>query len=445
MNDYETRIPYSMEIERAIIGAMLIDPEAIDIAIGIIDDAAFYFPKNKVLFNAICELVAANTPIDQLTVADHLKKNGRLEKIGGEVTIATIMAECFSSVNIKYHCECLLEKLQLRQLITLFTTTRTRCEKEENLDTIIADAEDRLSEIRSGHKIDDKIVFVKDLVHGVVDGLMKQNELGIRYMGLDTGFAKLNELIGGFQNGHLIVVAGKTGHGKTSFALNVACNVARHGHSVGIFSLEMPRRQILERIIQSESRFDLTRIFRENLKEGEWKEINAGAKRIYDNQNIHICDMGGININELLMHSKYMKRYGKVEIIIVDYLQLVGANVDNREREVAAVVRKLKAISLDLNIPILALSQFSRKIDERKGEPELSDLRESGEIEQAADIVLMVYNPHEHGEVKEYGYGNDNRYIRELLIKKNRHGRTGSILLRWTPEHTTFHTLTRDM
>jgi len=438
MNDIP---PQSREIERAVLGAMLIDPEAIVVALDLIDETVFYRPVYQSIFKVIRDLYSQNTPIDQLIVAEELQKRGHLDAVGGEAAIAALMAECFSSANITTHCKMLIEKAKVRNIITFAATIKNMCQDETNTpDDIIAEAELQLSTISESRSANESLCTIKDIIIDTYSRMIKINESDSRLVGVDTGFPRLNEYTGGFQCGDLIVVAGKTGHGKTSFAMNCVGNVARHGHSVGVFSLEMSQNEVAERLLQSEARFDITKIYRDRLTAIDWKQLNDGCQRLY-NQNIIICDTGGISISELILQAKRMKRDHDIKLLVVDYLQLVSAPAESRQMEVSKVGRLLKALAKNLNIPLMALSQFSRKIDERRGEPMLSDLRESGSIEQDSNIVLMLYNPHEFGETKDYGYGDDNKYIRELIVGKNRSGKTGKILLRWTPEHTNFGTL----
>ena len=430
---------YAPDIERAVIGAMLINDEAIGKAIELINPEVFYSPFNRIIFKTLIDMYENNTPVDCLSVIECLKNLGHLEAIGGETTIASLMAEATTSANIEYHCGIIKKKAQLNQLNILSSQINNLCSDTEAEPNAICDKiECMIDKIISGDEIKE-IKAVKDLIHPFTDELEKKYLAGGGLIGLPSGFFNLDKITGGLIKSNLIIVGGKTSHGKTSFALNIANNVSKRGHSVGIFSLEMSSNEVMKTLLQIEARYDMNRIFNgEKLEKSDWEIISDGACRLY-NSNIYIIDRGGITISELNAITKRMKRDYKLELLIIDYLQLMIGHGDTREQEVASISRGLKALAKNLDIPVIALSQFSREVDRRKGEPKLSDLRESGALEQDANIVLFLYDG--NADEKDYGYGDNNKNIRELIIAKHRSGKTGTELLSWKAWNTTFNDL----
>ncbi len=438
--DNEYGILEAPEIERAVLGAMMIDDEAIGKAIELIKPETFSRPIYAILFTALIEMYEAETPIDQFTVSEKLEKIGKLIIVGGDPFLSAIMKEAVSSANIEYHCKTLKQKEQLRRLMGLSKQLEIMCkEGKTEPTTLCAEFEYQMNEIVKEKSDLTEIESVRDLIHPFMEEIEKIYLAGGGLIGIPTGYERVDKMIGGLIKSNLIILGGKTSHGKTSFALNVANNVSKSGHSVGIFSLEMSTYEVMKTLLQIEARYDMTRIYNgTKLEKSDWQIMSDGACRLY-NSNIYIIDQGGLTIAELNVIAKRMKREYKLELLIVDYLQLMIGHGETREQEVASISRGLKALAKNLDIPVIALSQFSREVDRRKGEPKLSDLRESGALEQDANIVLFVYDG--NADKKDYGYGENDIHIRELIIGKNRSGKTGTELLYWLPENTSFYDL----
>ena len=437
-NDYG--ILSAPDIERAVLGAMLIDDEAIGKALELIQPETFYKPVNQIIYKVLVELYDKNFPIDLLTIIERLRQINKLDAIGGEITIAALMAEATTSANVEYHCKTLKEKEQLRKLVLLSKKIELICfEGKIEPSTICAEFEFEISEISKEKSEITDVNAVRDLIHPFMEKIEQIYLAGGGLIGLATGYERFDKMTGGLINSNLVILGGKTSHGKTSFALNIANNVSRKNHPVCIFSLEMSEEEVMKGLLQIEARYDMTRVYSGvKLEKSDWTTMSEGASRLY-NSYIHICDYGGLSIAELSAITKRIKREHKIELLIVDYLQLMIGRGDTREQEVASISRGLKALAKNLNIPVIALSQFSREVDRRKGEPRLSDLRESGALEQDANIVLFIYDGND--DKKDYGYGENDKHIRELIIAKNRSGKIGTELLYWKPDNTSFFDL----
>lgn len=435
--DNEYGILQAPDIERAVLGAMMIDDEAAGKAIELIKPENFSKPEYQIIFETIVELFENNIPVDGFTIGENLQKKNKLDAIGGEVAIAAIMSEATTSANIEYHCKTIKQKAQLRHLMLLTNQINTLCSEGKTEPAVICDEVAYLMGEIVHEDENNEIKAVKDLIRPFSDKIEKIYQDGGGLIGLPSGFCNLDKMTGGLIKSNLIIVGGKTSHGKTSFALNIANNVSKKGHSVGIFSLEMSSDEVMKTLLQIEARYDMNRIFNgTKLEKTDWETISGGACRLY-NSNIYIVDRGGLTISELNAITKRMKRDYKLELLIIDYLQLMIGHGDTREQEVASISRGLKALAKNLDIPVIALSQFSREVDRRKGEPQLSDLRESGALEQDANIVLFLYDG--NTDKKDYGYGDENnKNIRELIIAKNRSAKKGTELLSWKAWNTTF-------
>lgn len=432
------------DIERAVLGAMLISDDAAAKACTLLDSSDFYYPAHQVIFRVVRQLVYSGTAVDQFTVTEALTKEDLLEKIGGEAVISTLMSETASWANVEYHCGIVKEYASKRELAkTLSSFAVTAQEGKLSVNEIVESLMGQFNTILENTSDRQDDCKVQEIVVAQINKMEEHNTSGKGITGIDTGFPGLNYFTGGLQRGDLIILAGKPGHGKTALAVNITCNTARKGNKVYYFSLEMQREKLIRRMLQCESPFNLAAVVQRKIEPFEWERINKGGERIF-HMPITINDKGNIGIGELFLKAKQAKKTTGVDLVIVDYLQLVNAGLGKNkstQEEVSHVVRELKALAMNLEIPVLAISALSRGI-ETSGPPTMRHLRASGEIEYAADVILMVYDPHTRDNIKDYGYGEDNKFVRELIIEKNRDGYGNSFVkLRWNPEYTFFHDL----
>lgn len=416
--------PHSVDTERAILGTMLLDKEAVGITLENITDEDFYKPQNSLIFRTIRTLYDENAEIDILTVSEKLKSEDNLDNVGGEPSIAGLTNEFISLSSLEYYCGILRDKSLKRKIISISNMAQSICfEDKEEAELIISGIQFEL--MRAEDKtIKQNYIAISDILKDVFKNIQTLNESGHRLRGINTGFGMLNRYTGGWQKTNLIILAGKTGQGKTSLALDFILE-AVYNVPVGLFTLEMSAEEIVERLIQKKSRVDISKMNVEKFTVDEWRKITEGTDMLYGSK-LYISDKSGITISELMARAKRMKREKKIELLVVDYLQLVVGNGQTREQEVASISRGLKSLAMNLNIPVIAISQFSRKADERSGTPQLSDLRSSGSLEQEANIVIMIYK------------SDDEKDEFVLDVQKNRSGKTGSFLLKWMPESVSF-------
>ena len=435
--------PQAPDIERAVLGAMLIDTDAIGRAIELVTPEIFYKPVNQTIFRALTDLYDKNLPIDQLTVTEHLRQMGQLDAVGGEVAIAALMTEATTSANIEYHCAILKEKALLRSIIVTSSTIQTMCfDDKANPSAIMDFLEEnayRLAEMRHAQSIKN----LPDLIEEAHREIERRAEAKDSITGVDTGFSRLNKLTAGWQKSDFIILAGRPSMGKTALALDMAKNAASRNIPVGIFSLEMSATQLVMRMLFNEARFDGSTLTTQKKKKEDWTRLNDACSRLY-NYPVYIDDTPGLSSLELSAKAKRLKAEHKVGLIIVDYLQLMeGTSKESRQQEISSISRSLKALAKELEVPVIALSQLSRALEQRSGDhrPLLSDLRESGAIEQDADVVMFIYRASVYGLNPEYVISDENvvpENVAELIIRKQRNGPIGSILLHWTKEYTRF-------
>lgn len=438
--------PQASDIERAVLGAMLLDNKAIGIAINNkIVPEIFFKPTHQIIYRVLTDLFDNSIPIDQLTVIEHLTQRGHLDAVGGEATIAALMAETASAANIEYHCQILREKAILRKIIMVTSSVQTMCYDEKANPTEVMDTlESQVYNLFGMRKTKEAVPFA-ELIEEAHEEIIKRTEAKDSMTGVDTGFGQLNRLTMGWQKSDLIILAGRPSMGKTAFALDLAKNAAKQNVPVGIFSLEMSSTQLVMRMLFNEARFDGSFLSSGKKKQEDWTRLTDACSRLY-NYPIYIDDTPGLSNLELSAKAKRLKAEHDVGLFIVDYLQLMeGTNKESRQQEISSISRSIKSLAKELEVPIIALSQLSRALEQRSGDhkPMLSDLRESGAIEQDADVVMFIYRAAVYGINTEdlYKIGDANvspENVAELIIRKQRNGPIGTILLHWIKEHTKF-------
>lgn len=435
--------PQAPDIERAVIGSMLIDQNAIGTAIELLNEEFFFQPVHAMIFRAITDLYDEHLPIDQLTVSERLKKRGQLDMVGGDPTLSAIISETTSSANVRYHCLLLREKTLLRRLITITNTYHTKSyEDTADPSSILENLEESLMDL-STLRHTQQFVSLEETVHKAHAEIEKKAQAGDGLTGVPTGFTKLNAMTAGWQPSDFIILAGRPSMGKTAFALDIAKNAARTGVPVGIFSLEMSAMQLVMRLLFNEGRFNGSQVHVNKPSPEDWTRLGDACNRLHS-YPIFIDDTPGLSSIELSAKAKRLKREKDIGLLVVDYLQLMqGSNKESRQQEISSISRGLKTLAKELNIPIIALSQLSRSLEQRGGDhrPLLSDLRESGAIEQDADIVMFIYRASVYNIDPEYTINDDNVLkdeVAEIIIRKQRNGPVGTILLHWIKQHTRF-------
>lgn len=414
--------PQSIDAEKAVLGSMLISKEAVPRAMNILMEDSFYDLKHKIIYQNIIQLFEKNEAIDSVSLVDKLKKNKQLQKIGGAYYITGLSNEAPSFENVEYYANIVKEKYILRTVISVSKEISFDA-YDEHLDvsTILDKAEQRLFNISQQSQLS-QFTDVHSLLDKVLDDWSKRKQGTLT--GIASGFNELDNMLSGFQKSDLIILAGRPSMGKTALALSIARNSAvAYNHKVGIFSLEMSNQQLAQRLITAEARVDSHLVRTGRLPKTEWKNLGKAANALYE-APIYIDDSASLNILELRAKARKLKSEKDIDILIVDYLQLLNqeGRSESRQQEISFISRSLKALAKELDIPIIALSQLSRAVESRsEHRPIMSDLRESGAIEQDADIILFIY--------RKFVYSRDelDKGLAEIIIAKHRNGPTGSV------------------
>ena len=433
--------PQSLEAETAVLGSMMIDNDCIGKVIEILNSDFFYRTVHKKIFTASINLFEKNEPVDLITLSDELKRQKTLEDIGGTYYLTELAETVASSANIEYHARIVLEKYLLRKLIEESAGIAKDCyESEEDVYHIIDHAEQKIFRL-SEKQLRKSFQHIKPIMHEAFDFIEKFHERKGSVTGAETGFTKLDELTSGFQPSELIIIAGRPSMGKTALSLNIARNIAVDSRtSVGFFSLEMSERQLALRLLCAEARVDAHSLRTGHLAEDELQKLSTCAGKLTE-APIYIDDTPGMGILELRAKARRLKKEKDVGIIIVDYLQLMQGprNVESRQQEISMISRSMKNLAKELDVPVLALSQLSRAVETRGGDrrPMLSDLRESGAIEQDADVVLFIYRQ-EFYRTEEEVKMKQLEGKAEVIIGKQRNGPVGTIHLSFVKKWARF-------
>lgn len=435
-------MPSAVEVENAVLGSYLIDRDAFDTVSDELTEDSFYEEKNRTIFSVIKKMVQESRKVDVLTVTEELAKQGKLEEIGGPGYIAELSSKVASSAHIESHASILARKEHLRSLINITGVIYEKAYDESN------DPEDLQQEAEQAlYDLSQKgcTTTTVDLYTSLKDSI-KEIEAASSHpdgiTGVPSGFDKLDVMTAGFQPSDLVILAGRPAMGKTSFALNMAFNIASMGIPAAFFTLEMSHVQLTNRIISSVCEISGNRILRGNLNPEDWNKIDKRVNAM--STPLFIDDTPALSVFQIRSKARYLIQKKNVKIIFVDYLQLMSAGGEGygtRQEEVSIVSRSLKALAKELNVPVVALSQLNRGIESREGiegkRPRLSDLRESGSIEQDADMVLFVHRP-EYYHIYQDENGRDLRGKAEIIIAKHRKGATGDIMLSFKAEYTRF-------
>lgn len=444
---YDREPPYSPEAEVSVLGGMLIDRDAVARAVEVVDDSMFARETHRRLFRAMVRLFDRGDVIDVITLAEELKKTNELELVGGMEYLAELLDAVPTAANIEYHARIVREKALLRRLIDAASQIiRDSYEPGDRpVDEVLDLAEQRIFQVartraRAG------FVWIKEILWPTFEHIeaLQQSPSGIT--GIPTGFPDLDRMTAGLQKGDLIIVAGRPAMGKTSFVLNIAENMAiTHQIPVAIFSLEMSKEQLVQRLLCAEGRVNAQNLRRGMLTDEEYKRLAAAAGHL-NTAPIWIDDSPGSTVLEMRAKARRLKAEVELGALVIDYLQLMTSvsRAENRQQEVSEISRGLKALAKELEIPVIALSQLSRAPEQRSGDhrPQLSDLRESGSLEQDADLVMFLYRPEYYLGLEDRD-GNSLEGKAELIIGKQRNGPTGTIPLYFHKACTRFDSVER--
>jgi replicative DNA helicase len=436
--------PHNLEAERSVLGALMLDKEAIIKVADILRPDDFYHEGNAIIFRAILELFNRHTPIDILTLTSLLSDQDNLVKVGGASYLASLPAEVPTASHVFQYATLVVEKATLRRLVMAGQSiTALGYDENEEIENLLDRSEQTLFAV-SGNFVKDKFIHIKDVLAGTYEKIAELHDPEQRgkYQGLSTGFKSLDNILTGLQPSDLVILAARPAMGKTAFALNIAQNVAEQTQSVGVISLEMSKEQLVERMFCSLLEVDSWKIKSGKLNDSDFARIGPIMDKL-NSYRIYIDDSLGSSIVELRAKARRLQMEHGLDLLIIDYLQLMhagshGSMISNRVQEISEISRSLKALARELHIPIIALSQLSRAVETRVNKrPQLSDLRESGSIEQDADVVMMLYREDYYDE------DTDKKGITEILINKHRNGPIGTIELVFQKEKLRFYEIDR--
>lgn len=433
--------PQATELEEAVLGAIMLDKDALPIVLDVLGADSFYYPSHQAIYKCMVSLFEKSLPIDLLTVHEALKKSGELEVVGGPQYLVSLTNKIASAANIEYHARILSQKYIQRELIRVSTKIiNDSFDDTTDVFQLLDDAERNLFDItdknlnRAYESVGSLAIKAQRQMEAI-----SQKEDGLT--GIPTGFRELDNFTSGWQSSDLIIIAARPGMGKTAFTLALARNAAMdHNRPVAFFSLEMSNIQLTQRLISMESEISGSKLRNGRLEDNEWQTLHSTIERMSE-VPIFIDDTPAINIFELRAKSRRLKMQHDIQLIIIDYLQLMSGGVDNkrgnREQEISNISRSLKALAKELDVPVIALSQLSRAVETRGGakRPQLSDLRESGAIEQDADIVTFIYRP-DYYELEDDI--NTPKGVSEIILAKHRNGATGTVQLKFVAQFAKF-------
>lgn len=435
-------LPHSMEAEQSVIGSMIMDREAIVAASELVSGEDFYNRQYGVLFETMVELNDAGSPVDLVTLQNRLREKDVPPEVSSLEFVRDLSTVVFTSANVKYYANIVAEKSTLRKLIRLNEEIAGTCYAgKESLEYILEDTEKRVFQLVQKRTTDD-YVPIRQVVMNAMDKIEMAARNKGSVTGIPTGFVDLDYRTAGMQPSDLVLIAARPSMGKTAFALNIAQYVAfKKNMTVAIFSLEMSKEQLVNRMFSLESNVDAQKLRTGQLNDQEWERLIESAG-VIGKSNLIIDDTPGISISELRSKCRKYKLEHNLSMVIIDYLQLMtgsgGRSSDSRQQEISDISRSLKAVARELAVPVLALSQLSRAVEQRPDHrPMLSDLRESGAIEQDADVVMFIYRD------EYYNKDTDKKGVSEIIIAKQRNGPIGTIELAWLPEYTKFANLER--
>lgn len=437
-------MPNSLDAEQSVIGSMIMDKDAILTAMEMLTSDDFYHKQYGILFDAMIELYSKGLPVDLITLQNKLKEKEVPEEISSLSYVKELLDAVPTSANIKYYAKIVKDNSMRRRLIRLNEEIENECYAgRESVDTVMDMTEKKVFDLLSTRGGGGDYVPIRQVVMNALEKIENAAKTSGTVTGIPTGFIDLDYRTAGLQPSDLILIAARPSMGKTAFVLNIAQYVAFHEDMcTAIFSLEMSKEQLVNRLFSLESRVDAQALRTGNLSDSDWEKLIEGAGTI-GNSKLIIDDTPGISISELRSKCRKVKLEYGLSLVIIDYLQLMsgsgGRSSDSRQQEISDISRSLKAVARELSVPVLALSQLSRAVEQRPDHrPMLSDLRESGAIEQDADVVMFIYRD------DYYNHDSPDKGISEIIIAKQRNGPIGTVQLAWLPEYTKFANLEND-
>lgn len=448
LQDYGGRIPpRDKDLEEAVLGALMLERDAYSVVCDILKPESFYEPVNQKVYAAIQSLGASQQPIDLLTVTDQLRQMGQLDEVGGPVFISELTSRVASGAHVEFHARIVAQKYLARELIRFASQIEAQAFDETyDVDDLLQEAEGKLFEI-SQRNVKKDVTQIDPVIGQAIDQIQTAANRATGLSGLESGYHELDKLTSGWQSSDLIIIAARPAMGKTAFVLSMAKNMAVSSNiPVAIFSLEMSNLQLVNRLIQNTCEIEGEKIKSGQLTPMEWDQLMSRVKHLYG-APLYIDDTASLSIFELRTKARRLVREHDVKFIIIDYLQLMNASgmrFGSREQEVSMISRSLKQLAKELNIPIVALSQLNRSVESRGADskdgkrPQLSDLRESGAIEQDADIVCFIHRPEYYLRSGVDAAGNDIRGLAEFIVAKHRSGRVDDVKMRFKSKYARF-------
>jgi len=442
--------PQSIDAEMAVLGSVLKEPEALNSVIDFFNNPdAFYVPKHRIIFQAVLNLFEKNDPCDLTTVAEELVRMGELDKVGGRTYLIDLIGGTATTSNIYSYADIVIEKAVLRQLITASNDIIGSCYNlEDEVGSILDQAEQKIFAI-SESRLRQGFTKVSDLLPHTFEQLEDYQETGGGFAGVSTGFAELDTLTAGLHGGDFIVVAGRPSMGKTAFALNIAEHVAiEEKKAVGVFSIEMSKEQLALRLLCGRARISQHKLRTGKLRDQEWSQLTLASGPLSE-ADIFIDDSAVLSTLEMRAKARRLKAQHNIGLLVIDYIQMMYSpgRQENRQQEMAMISRSIKGLAKELSIPVIAVSQLSRMVEMRGGDkrPQLSDLRESGAIEQDADVVMFVYRPEFY---LSHLPQDDPKVLEakgraEILVSKQRNGPTGKVELTFVKDYVRFENLAK--
>lgn len=439
MENIGRSLPQSVDVEQSLLGAMILDIEAVTTASELLKKDDFYKEGHKILFEVIIDMYRNNETIDTLLLKSKLETLGVLEEVGGLDYIAKLTDAGILTTNAEHYSKVIEEKSVLRRLIRTSSEIITKGYNSENADALLEKAEQDIFDI-SQKKNREGFVPINEILEKTYDQIEALAEAGGTITGLSTGFDQIDEKTSGLQRSDLILVAARPSMGKTSLAINICQNAALAGKNVAIFSLEMAKEQLVQRMLSTEALIKVGDVRDGNLTDDDWIALSKASASLAQ-AKVYIDDTPGINLMEMRAKARRLKMEHGIDLIMIDYLQLMSTSEkgESRQQEISSISRGLKGLAREMDCPVMTLSQLSRAPEQRADHrPILSDLRDSGAIEQDADIVMFLYRD------EYYNQETEDKGIGELIIAKQRNGETGTIKLAWLGEYTKFATISHE-
>jgi replicative DNA helicase len=433
--------PHNLEAEESVLGAAMLSSDAANLALEKLHEEDFYKPVHQLIFGAVQALFDANEPIDAITVSDHLRRTDQLDRIGGVGALTNLLDSVPTTSNVDYYARIVEEAALRRRLLRAGATVgEVALETAAHISDVLDRAEQTIFQVAE-RRVGEGLAPIDGLLSGALEKAEEMQARGSEITGLGTGFRDLDRKLTGLQDANLVVIAARPSMGKSSLALNIVQNVAAEGHTCAFFTLEMSREEVVQRLLCSHARVDSMKLRTGELTANQWTKLTMAAGVLYQ-APIYVDDSASLTVTEIRAKCRRLARSKNLKLVVIDYMQLMqgSGRVENRQQEIATISRALKTLARELHVPIIAVSQLNRSLEQREDKrPRLGDLRESGAIEQDADVVMFIYR-HEyyHPEAQE------SRGIAEVNVAKHRAGAVGRVEMTYLPEFTLFSDMGRD-